>query len=298
MNNGIKVYYKRYILIFTFLISPALFSEPSEDLAPEIASASEVNDRIIEKIDLLDSFHEINSRYQFTNLASNSGSQSGGVNLLDLNGFVALWPKLHVGGDLPIFVGGSGADGEVFVGNPQIGLKSRVYSNIQREYPHFIYMKGWLQFPRKSTNELLVNRTDIGISSEIKKIFYRFVFDSKLGFVARIDAKNASRKYGDELFAEVGGEYHFLKLPLIFETSLLWRNAWSAVINNQKIPTQSILTANLILNYEAWSGVWIEGGVDIPLKSGSLGETAAIFGDYAASGLWGTTYSLNLKYQF
>lgn len=310
MSDTLRFFLKPILLVLTFTLfmptnvmavevkgdSPLLLKEVEE--IPDIAQGAEVNERIRERINLLDSFHEASSRLQVTSLESFNGSESGSVNLFNSIVSVALLPRLHVGGDLPIFVGGGAAGSAVVIGNPQVNARGMVYSNLSREFPHFIYLNGWLQFPRKGSSMIVVDRTDIGISSEIKKMFYRFILNSDIGFVSRMDSKNSTRRYGDEIYIGIGGEYYFAKLPVAVETSLLWRNAWSATIDGNITPRQSIMTSSSNIKYEPWVGVWFESGIDIPLKSGNLGEIATLFGDYDASGLWGTTFWVSAKYQF
>ena len=288
-----------FVAIFSFPILNIVSARAiDEDVVPDIAQAAEVNERISERMALLDSFHEASSRYQLTHLEGFGGSASGNVNLFNNVLSIALWPMIHLGGDLPLFVGGGPAESLLLVGNPELNVKGRVYSNLQREFPHFIYLNGWLQFPRRGSAAILVDRTDLGVSAEIKKIFYRFILSSDFGFVSRIDPKNSDSRYGDEIFVGIGGEYYFPSLPIAVESSLVWRNAWSATIDGTDIPQQSIMTSSNNIKYQPWGGVWFEGGVDVPLKSGNLGQIAALFGDYAASGLWGTTLWFNVRYQF
>lgn len=298
MFDLFNVFYKLlfFVLICFFLVPLNVVAETKE-VEPDIAQGAEVNERISESVNLLDSFHEASSRFQVTNLEGFNGSASGSVSVFNNAVSFVLWPRLHVGGDLPIFVGTSGE--ALIIGNPQVNTRGRLYSNLQREFPHFIYINGWLQFPRNgSSTTILVDRTDIGISSEVKKIFYRFVLNSDIGFVYRMDSKESSRKYGDEIFVGIGGEYHFPKIPFVIETSLLWRNAWSAAIDGVIIPSGSIMTSSSVIKFEPWVGVWFESGIALPLKSGNLGEVASLFGDYNASGLWGTTFWVSSKYQF
>ena len=270
-----------------------------EDEGPELASTADVNKAISDQVDLLDSFHEASLLYQLSTLPNLDGTNSGGVHLFQVRGSVAVWPRLHLGLALPLIFGGGGPAGDTAtIGNWRIEASSRIYSNLAREFPHFIYVNGYIQFPRRGDHPLIVNRTDLAFFASARKMFYQMLFESDLGYIFRLDGGRSSARYGNLLQTGISANYHFELVPIYLGGGLLWRYVSGMVEGGINYPSQAVMTLQPVVRWEPWGGVFVDGLVAFPLRSGSLGEVAKVFGDYQAAGLWSTSYQLNFQYQF